>query len=86
VSNYQTGFRYDEDGRFKPGLVSHAQAIQFSVDDDARVYDLLMGDQRFKRSLAKNEAQMMWVVLRRRGPWRNIGAGLRGLARLLTGR
>lgn len=85
VSNYQTGFRYESDGRLKPGLVSHALAVEHNREAGRRIYDFLMGDQRFKRSLARNEERMQWLVLRRGGLQRSLSSGLRGLGRLLTG-
>ena len=63
VSNYQTAFVYEEDGRLKPGLVSHTLAIQWCAEHEMRVYDLLMGDQQFKRSLGKEQETMVWLVL-----------------------
>jgi CelD/BcsL family acetyltransferase involved in cellulose biosynthesis len=85
VSNYQTGFRYDADSRFKPGLVSHALAVEKNIEMGNSVYDFLMGEQRFKRSLARHEAMMQWLILRRGGLPRSIGSGIRGLSRLLSG-
>ena len=86
VSNYQTGFRYEADARMKPGLVSHALAIQKNIGLGHRIYDFLMGEQRFKRSLAHNDALMQWLILRRGGLPRSIGSGIRGLTRLFSGR
>jgi CelD/BcsL family acetyltransferase involved in cellulose biosynthesis len=63
VSNYQTAFLYEDDARLKPGLVSHALAVEQALSEDLSVYDFLMGDQRFKRSLAKSEGTMLWLVL-----------------------
>ena len=63
VSNYQTGFIYEDDAHIKPGLVAHALAVQQALASGLSVYDFLMGDQRFKRNLAKNEATMVWLVL-----------------------
>ncbi len=65
VYNYQSGFLYESDSRYKPGLVTHALAIQHNVDDGNQIYDLLMGDQRFKRSLAMEEEDMLSLVVRR---------------------
>jgi CelD/BcsL family acetyltransferase involved in cellulose biosynthesis len=65
VYNYQSGFLYESDGRYKPGLVTHALAIQHNVDGGNQTYDLLMGDQRFKRSLAMQEEDMLSLVVRR---------------------
>lgn len=63
VSNYQTAFVYEQDGRYKPGLVSHALTIQANAANGHKIYDLLMGDQQFKRSLAKQCETMVWLVL-----------------------
>jgi CelD/BcsL family acetyltransferase involved in cellulose biosynthesis len=65
VSNYQSGFAYEKDARLKPGLVSHCCAIQHSVADGARIYDLLMGEQRYKQSLATHHGEMAWLVLQK---------------------
>ena len=65
VLAYQSGFRYADDNKQKPGLVSHALAIQHSIDNAADTYDFLMGDNQYKRSLATDRAQMHWMEVRR---------------------
>ena len=65
VSNYQSGFLYEEDPKFKPGLVSHALAIEHNLTLGHKAYDLLMGDQRFKRSITTHDANMVALVVRR---------------------
>ena len=65
VYNYQSGFRYSSDARLKPGLVSHCCAIQHSIKSGMRIYDFLMGSQRFKQSLASDQDEMSWLVLQR---------------------
>ena len=64
VSNYQSGFLYEEDPKFKPGLVSHTLAIEHNQGLGHKTYDLLMGDQRFKRNLTANNARMVELVVR----------------------
>ena len=64
VYNYQSGFVYEDDGRYKPGLLTHSLAIEHNLAAGHDTYDLLMGDQRFKRSLALSEAHMLALVLR----------------------
>lgn len=65
ISNYQSGFAYEEDARFKPGLVSHACAVEHAVAAGAQVYDLLMGEQRYKQSLATHRSEMSWLVVQK---------------------
>lgn len=65
VYNYQSAFRYDNDTRLKPGLVSHCRAVQYSIDAGMKTYDLLMGTQRFKQNLATHRGIMAWLVLQK---------------------
>lgn len=65
VANYQAGIRYDADARRKPGLVAHHLLIDENLKRGARIYDFLMGDQRYKRSLATDEAHMCRLVVQR---------------------
>ena len=69
VSNYQTAFVYEANPHLKPGLVSHTLEIEHAYANGADVYDFLMGDHRYKRSLAKNSESMVWLSLSRR-TWR----------------
>ena len=79
VSNYQSGFRYEEDPKIKPGFVAHALAVEHNLEIGNRVYDFLVGDQRFKRSLATNEERMIWLALRK-DRWKfRLENGLRAL-------
>lgn len=79
VSNYQSGFRYESDPQLKPGLVSHALAIDYNLQAGARTYDFLAGDQRFKRSLSTHEGYMAWLILQREGFWPRLESRLRAL-------
>lgn len=61
--SYQSGFLYDEDGRFKPGLVSHYMAIENAIRDGIPIYDFLAGDNQQKRSLSTHSERMVWINL-----------------------
>ena len=65
VLNYQSGLRYETDSRLKPGLVAHVLLIEQNLQLGARVYDLLMGDERYKKSLATDEGTMCALVVQR---------------------
>lgn len=84
VSNYQTGFVYEDDPHLKPGLVSHALAVERATGQGRLVYDFLMGDQRYKRSMAKHEASMQWLVLRNQSVRTTLQSRLRDAWHWLT--
>lgn len=67
VASYLSGFVAERDNRLKPGLVSHALAIDHHLARGARVYDLLAGDARYKRSLASPSGDLAWLVVRPNG-------------------
>ena len=66
VYNYQTGFVYPpDDSRMKPGLLSHAEAIEYNLIAGLRTYDLLMGNHRYKTSLSTDTESMSWLRVQR---------------------
>ena len=65
VSFYQSGLNYTKDKHLKPGLVTHACAIQECLALGFDDYDFLAGDARYKRSLAKDSRHLAWVVFAR---------------------
>lgn len=65
VYAYQSGFVYSNDNRLKPGLVSHHAAIELNRTLGHRYYDFLAGEARYKRSLAKEANQLVWIVVQR---------------------
>jgi CelD/BcsL family acetyltransferase involved in cellulose biosynthesis len=65
IYSYQSGFNYENNAKIKPGLVSHALAIERAITDGFDYYDLLAGDGQYKRSLATNSETMRWIRLRR---------------------
>lgn len=83
VLNYQSGFLYENDGRLKPGLVSHVLAIQDSIARGERGYDFLAGDAGHKSRLANREHAMKWIAIGRDSPERRIEANIRGAKRML---
>lgn len=62
---FQSGFQYENDPKMKPGLLTHALAIQFYVENGMSEYDFLAGDAQYKRSLAKQTRALSWSVLYR---------------------
>ena len=68
---YQSGLRYDADGRLKPGLVSHALAVDHYLRCDDFEYDFLGGESepvQYKRSLATDRRPLHWAQLVSPGP------------------
>ena len=66
VSFYQSGLRYHDDNRLKPGLVAHALAVQHYLASDAIEYDFLGGEPaavRYKKSLSTDARMLAWIEL-----------------------
>jgi CelD/BcsL family acetyltransferase involved in cellulose biosynthesis len=80
VYAYQSGFDYTADGRLKPGLVSHALAIEQAMRDGFAVYDFMAGENRLKASLASHWSDMMWLAVQRRSMLSWLERRVAGLA------
>ena len=80
VMNYQSGFQYEEDNRLKPGLLTHVMAAQHYLEAGVDVYDMLVGDVRYKQSLGEMGERMSLVEAVRPG-WRQTAIGLARSAR-----
>jgi CelD/BcsL family acetyltransferase involved in cellulose biosynthesis len=65
VDFYQSGMVYEEDGRLKPGLLCHAEAIRHNAALGHRIYDLLAGDSRYKQTLATDEHTLLYARVQR---------------------
>lgn len=77
VCAYQSGFQYEPDGKFKPGLVCHALAVEWNREQGAHTYDLLAGDCRYKRNLGTERGRVQWGVLQRDRVWLRLEDWLR---------
>jgi CelD/BcsL family acetyltransferase involved in cellulose biosynthesis len=65
VCFFQSGFNYALAPKLKPGLVTHACAIQKYLDSGFAQYDFLVGEARYKTSLAKSCGSLAWVTFGR---------------------
>jgi len=65
---YLSGFRAEEDNRLKPGLVTHALAIEHHLKRGANVYDFMGGTNRYKTSLGQPGPDILAVALQRKTP------------------
>jgi CelD/BcsL family acetyltransferase involved in cellulose biosynthesis len=65
VYAYQSGFDYATDGRLKPGLVTHALAIEQAMREGFAIYDFMAGENRLKASLASHWSEMVWLSVQR---------------------
>lgn len=68
VANYLGAFAEETDNRLKPGLVTHALAIEHHLACGSGSYDLLAGETRYKASLAAPREEMVWISVRPRTP------------------
>ena len=63
VYAYQSGFDYVADGRLKPGLVTHALAIEQATRAGFATYDFMAGENRLKASFASHWTEMVWLAV-----------------------
>jgi CelD/BcsL family acetyltransferase involved in cellulose biosynthesis len=61
VYYYQSGFKYAEDSKLRPGLVCHYLAVVHDLAAGHRIYDFLAGPQRYKQSLGTASVKMYWI-------------------------
>lgn len=67
---YQSGLKYRDDNRFRPGLAAHVVAIERCMELGLAEYHFLAGDEltpRYKRSLSTDVQKLAWATLRRPG-------------------
>lgn len=87
VYSYQSGLRFSDDNRLKPGLVAHVAAIRYCREAGLLEYDFLAGEDRYKHSLSTDARMLTWLVFERstlkmrairllRGLKRGISAGV----------
>ena len=62
----QTGFICSKDKRLLPGYVAHTLAIAYTRSMDMLYYDLMHGDDLYKRILCNRSRKLLWVVIQRK--------------------
>lgn len=92
VHFYQSGFRYETDNRYKPGLLLHAEAIELNARAGHDVYDFLGGTARYKKELSTSARELVSVRVQKplarfiiEGQLRELRAWVRELQRVRRG-
>ena len=65
VGTYLSGFVYEEDSKLKPGYVSYALCIDRHLALGTQVVDFLAGENRYKMSLGRRDADIVHFDLQR---------------------
>ncbi len=63
---YLSGFAFEEDNKLKPGLVTHALAIEHHLKAGMDVYDFMGGDNRYKSNLGQKGPDVVAYALQRK--------------------
>lgn len=77
VYYYFSGFRYEDDNKIRPGLITHVLCIERHIKLGNTVYDFMGGNERYKRSLGCGGPDMIGVVLEHPRPLLKLEAALR---------
>jgi len=65
VYAYQSAFVFEDDPKYKPGLVTHDLCIEQHIRQGSHVYDFLAGYSRYKSNLGMRGVDMLDIVLQR---------------------
>lgn len=78
------GLAHEQDNRLKPGLVSHALAVERYLGAGYNAYDFLAGDERYKTSLGVEGPLFVSVALQRPRFKLRVEGGLRWMKNRLA--
>jgi CelD/BcsL family acetyltransferase involved in cellulose biosynthesis len=67
---YQYGFKFSNNKKLNPGLITLQVALQSYLESALPEFDLMAGDVLYKRSLAEQRRDLDWCTMRRQS-WRN---------------
>ena len=62
---YQGGLVHEYDNKLKPGMVSHAAAIQHCAQVGMAEYDFLAGAEQYKERMGTNHRTLAWLRVQR---------------------
>lgn len=65
VHFYQSGLYYGSDKRLRPGFTTLILTIQHCLDHGFEEFDLMAGDQFYKREFTEAYREMVWTTVRR---------------------
>jgi CelD/BcsL family acetyltransferase involved in cellulose biosynthesis len=65
VSFYQSGLRFEEDNRFKPGFICHCEAIRHNAELGHAIYDFMASFDDYKLRMATHQRDLLWVRIQK---------------------
>ena len=86
VYMHQTGFTLMDENKFRPGYVSHFEAMRYCAALGAKSYDFLPDDERsYKKFFTERGEPVSWFHLKRRRPVFILEKAINGLQRMKKG-
>ncbi len=76
---YLSGFAFEADNKLKPGLVTHALAIEYHLRAGMDIYDFMGGDNRYKMNMGQAGSAVVAYALQRKTLPMMIESVARGL-------
>jgi len=62
---YLSGLQFDPDPKLKPGLVTHALAIEMHAEEGRDIYDFMAGENRYKINMGQEMPALTSLYLRK---------------------
>jgi hypothetical protein len=69
---YQSGLKYEQDPKLKPGFISHVEAILYNARVGNKEYDFLAGEEQYKKSLSTDSNSIIWARIQKKSLKFNI--------------
>jgi CelD/BcsL family acetyltransferase involved in cellulose biosynthesis len=57
------GFRFEDDNKLKPGILTHRYAIEYYFNKGLKAYDFMAGDQPYKYRMATDTEDVFFLTL-----------------------
>lgn len=65
VSFYQSGFRFEEDNRLKPGFICHTETIRHNAGCGYSIYDFMASFDDYKLRMATHQRELIWARIQK---------------------
>jgi CelD/BcsL family acetyltransferase involved in cellulose biosynthesis len=62
---YLQGVNYEENGKFKPGLIAHTLAIEYFIGKGYLFYDFMGGKSQYKTQLSSHTTDLTTLLIQR---------------------
>lgn len=82
---YMCGFRFEDDNKFKPGILTHYYALDYYFKKNLKSYDFMAGDQPYKYRMATDTSDVFYLTITKKDLKFKIISAFQSLKNFLKG-